>query len=265
MRRLVLLAILLLYTLPALGHPYPRQLTCKSTVYEPFVIDQEANGIHGIDVDVVREMGRRLNIKIKIALMPWRRLEQRLKAGKENCVFAYFDTPERHAYAQYMTIPLHVTRYVLFGRPALAQRIHRVADLKGLRIGVNRGFKLPSNLAAADKSGRFQLTEVSDDAISFRMLGLERIDLVLTNSDVGDYVSQQVLNIRLKKVEPPLTIRPAYLVLGKKPGLTPLLHRFDETLSQMLRDGTYQRICQRYLSDCARRPNDKDRALLITP
>ena len=243
-----LLALLLcLFSASAWG--YPHQLTCKSTLYEPFVIKDSA-GIRGIDVDVVREMGRRLGVRIKISLMPWRRLEERLREGKEDCVFAYFNTPKRHRYALYMGVPLHITRYALFGKIGLVKQIHDIADLKGLKIGVNLGFQVPKAIASGAKSGLFQLIEVRDETLSFRMLALGRLDLVLTNSEVGDYVSHHLLHLAVDQARPPLTIRPAYLVLANRPALKPLLERFNDVLWQILTDGTYRKICEKYISDC---------------
>ncbi len=49
---------------------------------------------------------------------------------------------------------------------------------------------------------------------------------------------------------PPLTIRPAYLVLSTKPSFKPLKQQFDRVLWQILVDGTYRKLCQHYLPKC---------------
>lgn len=250
MRQIFHLTLMILaVTISHGAHAHPKQLTCKSTVYEPFVIEDSDGSIRGLDVDVVREIGRRLGIRIHFAIVPWRRLEERLADGLEDCVFAYFRTPERLHYARYMGIPLHITRYSLFAKPALAAKIHDISDLKGMTIGFNQGFQLPQRFAEERKEGLFRTVTVREDEQSFRMLNLGRLDMVLTNEDVGRYISHR-LHLDIQPINPPLTIRPAYLVLSTKPSFKPLKQQFDRALWQILVDGTYRKLCQHYLPKC---------------
>ena len=65
--------------------------------------------------------GENLGIDIDFSLMPRARLELELKAGRVDCVAAYFRTPERESYMLYTGIPLNVTSYSMFVHSEKAQ------------------------------------------------------------------------------------------------------------------------------------------------
>ena len=221
-------------------------LACYSTVYPPYVLDNDGH-ITGIDVDVVREVGRRLDRKIDIRLEPWNRLERDLREGKRDCVFSYFHTPAREVYARFTGVPMHVTQYTLFYNPEAFPDAHSLKDFFGHTIGVNRGFRTTPEFSAARKAGQIKVIEVNEDAQSLRMLGMGRIDAVLTNDDVGQYLIQALKLQNLRALKPPLSTTPAYLVLGRDPALDTLAEKFNWALFQILKDGTYADIQARYM------------------
>lgn len=223
-----------------------KTLTCYSTVYQPYVMDTRGN-ISGIDADVVREIGRRLGRDIQIKLEPWRRLEKALKAGKRDCVFSYFHTERRDDYALFTGVPMHVTQYTLFYDPEKFPAAHGLNDFLGQTIGVNRGFNTTPEFHLAKAQSDIEVVEVNEDSQSLKMLELGRIDAVLTNYDVGQYLIRVLGLSHLRALEPPLSTTPAYLVLRRSPELEPLIERFNWALFQILTDGTYARIRARYI------------------
>ncbi|MAM88166.1 MAG: hypothetical protein CME36_12760 [unclassified Hahellaceae] len=240
------LGLWLLFGAPALAADEARrQLVCSSTVYQPYVI-QDAQGIRGIDVDVVREIGRRLDIDIEIRLKPWTRLEKELANGKQDCVFSYFHSPEREAFAYFTGVPMHITEYTVFLKSPTEIAFDDLTFLYGRRIGVNRGFKTTDAFEAARKAGHIDIEPVTEDTQSFRMLMLGRVDGVLTNADVGRYIIGQLDIEDVVALAPPLTTQAAYLVLRRAPELEDLVERFNWALFEILRDGTYREIQGRY-------------------
>lgn len=224
----------------------PKTLTCYSTVYQPYVMETGGEVI-GIDADVVREIGRRLGREIRVRLEPWRRLEQALKAGNRDCVFSYFHTEEREQYALFTAVPMHITQYTLFYDPERFPTAHGLNDFFGQAIGVNRGFKTTPVFQQARANADIQVVEVNEDSQSLKMVELGRIDAVLTNYDVGQYLIRVLGLSHLQALEQPLTTTPTYLVLRRSPELEPLIERFNWALFQILKDGTYARIRARYL------------------
>jgi polar amino acid transport system substrate-binding protein len=223
------------------------RIRCLSTVFEPYVIEEQDGRVVGVDADVVREIGRRLNIDIEIELKPWVRLEKDIERGAEDCAFAYFRTAQREAYMDFTQVPLHITNYVLFTRTDQTLDYRGLSDIEGFRVGVNLGFKTPPEFEdAVERKSIFEI-RVEEDAQSFQMLNAERIDAVLTNSFVGAY---QVKNLGYEDITPlfpPLSSTPAFLAFSKKSNLSSLVQKFDAALYEILIDGTYQKIFDRYM------------------
>jgi len=65
------LAIITIMVFSMVAHSaLPKKLTCYSTAFEPYVIDNNGR-ISGIDVEIIQMAGADLGIDIEFSLMPW--------------------------------------------------------------------------------------------------------------------------------------------------------------------------------------------------
>ncbi|WP_290329880.1 substrate-binding periplasmic protein [Vibrio tapetis] len=240
-------AAVLFLLFPLAGYSQePGKLTCYSTVFSPFVIEDNGE-IKGIDVDVIKEVGRRLHLDISFALKPWKRLEQDVKDGTVSCVAAYFRTEERREYMDFTNVPLHITSYTLFTNKAEVKAFKTFKDLKGWAIGVNRGFKTTPEFESAMSHGLITKHDVKSDEQSVKMVSSNRLDAMLTNYHVGLYNIKKLGASDVRPLLPSIRSTPAYLVFSKKQNLAHLVPKFDEVLFSVIQDGTYQRIVDQYL------------------
>jgi len=222
-------------------------LTCYSTAFEPFVIQHADGHTSGIDVDVIAEIAARTGLNIRIGLKPWLRLEQDFREGSAvSCAFAYSRSAERLAYMQFTRVPLHTTEYVLFYRRDRLPEYRGLDSLRGRTIAVNRGFRRPAAFDEALAAGQFKLFEVTQDRQSMQMLERGRIDAVLANLDVGRYLIKQLGLSEQIVAGPALSSMPTFLVFSGDPQYTAYVPRFDQALQEVIADGTYQRIFDRY-------------------
>jgi polar amino acid transport system substrate-binding protein len=225
---------------------FPKTLVCKSTVFEPYVMLVEGE-VRGIDVEVIEEVGRRLGIDIDFKLKPWVRLERDMKAGNEVCAAAYFQTSEREEYMDFTQVPLHITNYVFFVSAENGETRLRLSDMSGFRIGLNNGFKTTPEFEKAVEEGFISVETVENETQSLKMLESGRIDGVLTNEFVGHYLIKKNNIIGVNPVFPPLASTPAFFTFSKSSGLEYLVPEFNTALFELLKDGTYQRIYDKYL------------------
>ena len=230
---------------------FPKSITCTSTVYPPFVIEEDGE-LRGVDFDLVREAGKRLGIEVELKLRPWKRIESDLKIRTKilQAVVSFFKTPERLAYMDYTSVPTHITQYTLFVRKNEIIKFNHLDDLKnfkGMTIGVNRGFKTTEEFEKAEKIGIFKTDRVNTDKQNFQKLVLGRIDAVLTNYYVGIY-NLKKLNLfdEVKNLPKVLASTPAFMVFAKEADMEYLVPEFDKILKQMKKDGTYSRIYKKY-------------------
>lgn len=240
-------AAILCLLFPSAGYSQePGKLTCYSTVFSPFVIEENGD-IKGIDVDVIKEVGRRLHLDISFALKPWKRLEQDVKDGTVSCVAAYFRTEDRMEYMDFTSVPLHITSYTLFTNKVEVKAFKTFKDLNGWAIGVNRGFKTTPEFESAMSNGWITKYDVKSDEQSVKMVSSNRLDAMLTNYHVGLYNIKKLGASDVRPLLPSIRSTPTYLVFSKKQNLAHLVPKFDEALFSVIQDGTYQRIVDQYL------------------
>jgi len=226
-----------------------QEITCYSTNYPPYVIVSDlASTTRGIDVDLLQEVERRSGIKINVRIDPWLRIEYRLKNGDIDCVFAFFDTKKRKAYASYSKVPMHVTNYTVFVPSHVADKVEGLVDLTGKRIGVNAGFQTTQTFENLRAKGEIIAMRVKNDLQSFKMIATGRLDAVLTSRDVGDWIIEEHKFENISAIAQSLVQKPAYLVVRPSPELHQWLELFDRTLQQIYQDGTVEKIKNKYLS-----------------
>ncbi|MBL8520628.1 MAG: transporter substrate-binding domain-containing protein [Betaproteobacteria bacterium] len=231
---------------PEAGRP-GRQLTCYNDRLVPYFM-REGGQFVGINADLMREAARRVGITLVFRDMPWKRLEAEIAKGAHSqvdCAFAFSRTPAREKYMEFGREVLQRTEYVLFVHEST--RYGSLDDLRGRRIGVRRGFRLPDKLEEGARRGQFVLEEIGDDAANFRKLAAGRLDAVMINLDVGRYVSRELGMTRLRVLLPPLGYLDNHLVFTKGKGHTSLLGAFDKALAAMRQDGSVERIRARYM------------------
>ena len=242
----VLAAICAVIAAPSWGQS--RELVCYSDDFAPYVI-VDGEEIRGIDVDTIAEAGKRIGIKVQFKVLPWVRLEREIALGAESaveCAFAYTLTPERQAYMDFTSVPVKLTELVLFARRGSFESFQSFDMLKGKRIGVRRGFKIPATLKALIDKGEVKLEEVNVDLQNFEKLSRGRLDAVLSNHEVGDQTLKNMAVSNVVALSPPVLVTPTYLVFNKAKNLSALVPLFDKGLKSLVADGTSRKIKARY-------------------
>lgn len=226
-----------------------RELTCYSDVFAPFVI-QDGDTVRGIDVDTVQEAARRAGIKVNFRLLPWVRLEREIALGASSevvCAFAYTLTDARRAYMDFTTVPLKLTELVLFVQKGSLDAFKGFDDLKGKRVGIRRGFKMPAALQSMVERGDLDLEESNHDDANFEKLSRGRLFAILSNRDVGMESLERIGKSNVVALSPSVQVTPTYLVLNKAKELGALIAPLDKGLRSLTADGTYRAIRARYI------------------
>jgi polar amino acid transport system substrate-binding protein len=225
-----------------------KELVCYSDTFAPYVIT-DGGDIRGIDVDTIAEAGKRVGINVQFKTLPWVRLEREIALGAESnvdCAFAYTQTTAREAYMDFTSVPVKLTELVLFTRRGTYDAFLGFEMLKGKRIGIRRGFKIPPALSALVEQGSIKLEEVNIDLQNFEKLKLGRLDAVLSNREVGSENVRQMHAGDIVILSPPVLVTPTYLVFNKAKNLSALVPLFDKGLKSVTADGTYRKIRLRY-------------------
>ncbi len=205
----------------------------------------------GIDVDIIYEMAHRGGLKIKIELLPWKRVMHYTEHGRADGAFAAFKSPEREKFAYYVHTPLHKSTYNIFVKKDKEFQFDNIQDLYGKRIGKNLGFHISSEFEQAEKERKIFILEATME-LNFKRLVHDRIDGVVGNINEV-WMTIKELNLSGQIVPLPKAVREprgAYLVISKH-SETEDKEKLIQTISNILRgmeeDGTIDRINSTYL------------------
>ena len=246
-RRLLLLALLAL-SLP--GQAQTRLRIQGDYAFPPYSYLRNNQPI-GIDVDILRELGRRTGVVFDIELTPFKRAVESVRAGAVDAGMAVLRNPEREGFAIFTGV-LHNSTYSLFVRKASPLVFDDLHSLRGKRIGKVRGFFVSEAFDAEVAAGRFQVSETAGAEQGLQMLLLDRVDAISGQTVVTRYLARQGgIADELRALPQPLAPdRPAYLVLSRAsplPDKEVLGERLRQALETMHKDGSIERIEARHL------------------
>jgi len=212
-----------------------------------------AGKVTGSDVEILRELGKRLNLKLEIELAPWVRVLSMVETGKADGGFPLFMTPERKEYAIYTKAPIHVSVMTLYTKLGHEFEYSDFSDLYKKRIGIIRGYSISAEFDLAAKVGDIAIDEVETIDQLVKMLSNERIDAIAaTPSSITTYLKEKRVEI---SAIGHVRSRGAYLTLSKRAKIKDkeqLLEKINQTLFEMERDGTIEKITIKYLEQHAR-------------
>ncbi len=258
--KLVTMAMFLLLILRA---PYLQSASVRdapliaSTTLTPPYVDQEKGRLKGFAIDIIREIERRLNLApIDIQVQPWKRALRWAEDGTSDLVFMSGPDPVREQWGDYMSTPLIVEHYQLYRlKEKRVELSHDYRQAASYRIGTELGCLYGHGLLRNAIDRQFSSNTVSADTLSnLRMLLSGRVDVIaadalrmqwaLTKIGVEDEV--MVVNFD-DHLEPVVLEWPTYIVFSKRREHERLKLQFESALTELKRDGSYQRIMNGYL------------------
>jgi polar amino acid transport system substrate-binding protein len=138
-------------------------------------VDAQGNAI-GYDADVAQLVGKYLGVPVEVVqLTPPSRIPA-LEAGKVDFLVATLaPTPER-AKAVMFTIPYSAFQVGIYAPKGTA--IKQWADLKGMKVGVNRGSSVEHELVKREKELNLTIMRFEDDSTTMQALFSGQVDAV---------------------------------------------------------------------------------------
>lgn len=160
--------------------------------FPPYMIEnghQLADGAtgYGVDIDILREVLRRAGYKHSLRWVPFRRLQLELKeVGSIDVANAFFYGED---YPTEKQILYDLGGYsILYAAKGKFKKITDVEDLRGLTVGLVRGDSYGKKFDTLLDGDIFDVEEVQEDKLNFSKLMAGRIDLIVINSVVGEFL-----------------------------------------------------------------------------
>ncbi|MCH8537032.1 MAG: transporter substrate-binding domain-containing protein [Alkalimonas sp.] len=204
----------------------------------------------GAVTEIVRQAFALQGVQIEVVFMPFGRALYESKAGNFTGLIAAWYDDERLEHFLYSQ-PMYANQIVLFKRRTMPLEFRNYDQLAATRhrLGLVQGYAQPHGLL---ETGLNTIAVASDEQV-FRMLALNRVDLVPADKLNGLYLLQSLLPEYaedIEYIEPVLEQRPMYLVLSKQdPRSEELMTRFNRGLQQLQASNQYRAILQRLLPE----------------
>lgn len=215
------------------------------------------NGEHlpnqGYAIQMLREIFASQNQEVHFEFLPWPRALLQAKEGEAVAIVTIWYSVERAQYLNYPT-PLYSNKVMLYHnkqRPVLFTQLEQLPATK-LRLGMVRGYSYPQEIDNLP----FDKVEVNTDLESLKMLALGRVDLVICEQKVAEYLLKTEL-ASYSTIEPtgsPLEEKPMYIAFSKAhPQSAQLQQKYEQGLLHLKQQHRLEVLQPQNLSDSSYR------------
>lgn len=150
---------------------------------------------------------------------------------------------EKYSDISIYSLPYAVTQNNFIFRKGEKRSIKKIEDLKGLRVGTVKGYGY-SFWEDAFTKGVAKKTDSKDDAMIFELLNMKRVDLIIANYELAEYmIKKKKYNFEIgdrlhaKLIE----VKLRYNIKDKK-----MQQKYDAELKKMLNNGEIGEIFKKY-------------------
>jgi polar amino acid transport system substrate-binding protein len=216
---------------------------------DPLVLNTDGAPPHsradgtGFEDRIVTEAFRRLGVEVKLVQLPSERALQNADQGIDDGNYVRIAGLSA-LYPNLLMVPEPMSEFsfTAFTRdPGL--KTAAWADLRQRRTAIVTGWKI----AEQNLKGARSLTRVRDEGMLFALLDKGRVEVVVSSQHTGPLVIRFHGYQGMRALSPPLAVQPMYIYLHKRHAA--LVPKLAETLRDMRRDGTLQRLTRAGLEE----------------
>ncbi len=227
-----------------------RNLVFASEHWPPWVIiDQkdESVVVGGIDVEILKEIAKRLNLNLKLYTCPWKRCLSWLEYGKIDVLTSVARTPAREGYMQYIDPPyLNKSIKVFYLKQGKGHLIKKYEDLHGISIGVTKGYKYFPRFNNDKRINKHSVVEIEQ---LLAMLEVGRFQAFIGNEIVVDYLIREngysgLFEKSVYKFDAPYEV---YMAISKKSVYAKEIADFNKVMKDMVESGKIEQIIKKFL------------------
>ncbi|NLJ08771.1 MAG: amino acid ABC transporter substrate-binding protein [Treponema sp.] len=154
--------------------------------FPPMGYRNENNEIVGYDIDLAKEVAKRLGVELILQPIDWNAKEQELNTGKIDCIWNGFTITEERAKNMAFTKPYLKNAQVLVVKKSAPYQT--LADLKGKAVGLQAGSSAAEALdgAAEFKASLKNVVEFKDNLTALMDLEIGGVDAVIMDLIVAN-------------------------------------------------------------------------------
>ena len=211
--------------------------------FPPMAFRDENNEIVGFDVDLAKEVGRRLGVEVTLQPIDWSTKELELNSGRIDLIWNGLTITPQRQQEMLISRPYLANNQVLM--VTAASGFTKKADLEGKNVGVQTGSSAEIALAADELGSKVKVTQFSNNVMALQDLKIGRINAVVLDEIVARYY--------LTKEEGTFVVLEDSLAaeeygIAFKKGNTQLHDKVMKALDDMIADGTAAAISEKWFS-----------------
>lgn len=230
--------LILLATPPLLAQTTPIAIAVDSA-YPPYMYG--TTPAKGIYPEIIRAAFQEYGIPVAVIGYPWKRALTMGKEGKV-AVGGIYQNLERLKIFDFSD-PLFTETLVVCVKKGRRFTFRGMIDLKGKRVGINRGWSYGEVFDTARRSGLLTADETADNLANLKKLLMDRVDCIIAETvSLHRILNQKGWRDQIDVLDPPAAVNSAYLVFAKHARQSHLLETFNLGLFQIRENGTYHRI-----------------------
>ncbi|WP_172254399.1 amino acid ABC transporter substrate-binding protein [Saccharibacillus deserti] len=210
--------------------------------YAPFTYHDKSGELTGFDVEIAREVAKRLGVEAEFVEAPWDSLLAGIDAGRFNAVFNEVSIRDDRKEKYDFSDPYISSGAVLIVREDNTD-IKSLADLKGKKSAQS----LTSNLADIAKQNGAEIVPIEGFNQAIDLLNSSRVDATINDNLSFLDLKKQKPDIALKVVAEAEDASQSGGVFAKNQ--PELIEAVNKALADMHEDGTYATISEKYFGE----------------
>lgn len=220
-----------------------------TTNWPPFYAESLDNG--GPLTEIVDEAFKRMGHTATTEFLPWTRARRKVLIGEADIILgAYFS--EQRSKKHHFSDPIMMVDVGLIAhKNSGIQRFNKLEELTPYSIGVSKGWV---NSPEFDNANYLSKDVANNQILNIRKLAHHRVDIISVSSEVFKYeLAKNNLSHTLSQyvfLQPLLSKSSLRLMIRKShPDHKEVIDRFNQTLAEMKKDGSYQLILKKHSID----------------
>lgn len=210
--------------------------------FPPMGYRDENNEIVGFDIDVAKEVCKRLGVQLVIQPISWNAKEQELNSYNIDCIWNGMSINEKRKEAMSLSDSYMTNRMIFVVKNE--SNIQKLEDLTGKNIGVQSGSSAEETLEASNVySQAKQVISYADNITAFMDMETNQTEAVFVDEVLANYyIASNNKNYRILDE----ALEEEQYAIGFRKQDTELCNKINEILKEMKRDGTLAKISTKW-------------------
>ncbi len=212
--------------------------------FPPMGFRGDNNEIIGFDIDLAKEVTKKLNLELVLQPIDWGTKELELNSGKITCIWNGLSVSPERQEAMALSKPYLANKMVIITKAD--STINTKADLEGKNVGLQTGSTAVQALEKDPINEKVNKSTYDNNVLALQDLDIGRIDAVIMDEVVARYMLSKKAGAY--KVSNDYFNEEFYAIAFKK-GNDELKSKVEKAIDELIDDGTASKISVKWFGE----------------